>query len=393
MKILLLTQVLPYPPDSGPKVKTWNVLKYLRLHHEVTLVSFVRGDQSKEIEHLKKFCNAVHAIPMERGLLNDGLALLESLLTGQPWLISRDRRTGMHELISKVTQEEQFDVVHADQLNMAQYAEPVKASKRVLDEHNAMWLLYRRMAETMPQGLKKWLLERDWRLLRTYEGRICREFNAVIAVSDVDRDALREVAGDSARLFVMPIAVDTDEFRPIRRAEDANRIVHVGTMFWPPNVDGILWFAREVLPIIRRSKPDVEFDIIGARPPQEVIELEQRDRRTHVTGYVEDVEPYLARAGVMIVPLRAGGGMRVKILNALSQALPVVTTTIGCEGISVEDGKHVLIADQPQDFADAVVRLLDHRSLADRLGENGRAFIKTCYDLQTVCATLEQAYG
>ena len=275
---------------------------------------------------------------------------------------------------------------------MAQYAAAVQGGVKVIDEHNALWLLYRRMAGTMPSGPRKWLLERDWRLLRTYEGQICRDFDAVLTVSEVDRDALAEVAGETAQFTVIPIAVDTDEMAPFERSMDANRIVHIGTMFWPPNVDGILWFTREVLPIIRKLKPDVGFDIIGAKPPQEVISLGEADPLINVTGYVDDTEPYLKKTSVLIVPVRAGGGMRVKILNALSQALPMVTTTIGCEGIAVEHDKHVLIADTPQGFADAVIRLLDNREAGQRLGQNGRRLIQEQYDYRTVCAALEPAY-
>lgn len=368
------------------------MIKYLSLHHDVTLVSFVRGDQQHDIEVLKKYCQEVHTVEMDRSIIKDGIALVRSMITGLPWLIARDSRSAMVDLIRSITNEQAFDVVHADQLNMAQYAAAVERGIKVIDEHNALWLLYRRMAGTMPSGPRKWLLNRDWRLLRTYEGQICRDFDSVLTVSEVDRDALTEVAGDKPKFTVIPIAVDTDEVAPVERAVDANRIVHIGTMFWPPNVDGILWFTREVLPIIRAEKPDVGFDIIGAKPPQEILNLGEVDPLINVTGYVEDTTPYQEKTGVLIVPVRAGGGMRVKILNALSQALPMVTTTIGCEGIAVEHGKHLLIADTPQEFAEAVIRLLDDRDAGQRLGENGRLLIQEQYDYRKVCAALEPAY-
>ena len=358
----------------------------------MTLVSFVRGDQQHDIEVLKKYCREVHTVEMDRSILKDRMALVRSIATGIPWLIARDSRNTMYRLLRTITNDRVFDVVHADQLNMAQYAAAVERGIKVIDEHNALWLLYRRMAGTMPSGPRKWLLNRDWRLLRTYEGQICRDFDAVLTVSEVDRDALAEVAGETPQFTVIPIAVDTDEVAPIKRAVEANRIVHIGTMFWPPNVDGILWFTREVLPLIRSKKPEVGFDIIGAKPPQEVINLGEADPLINVTGYVEDTAPYLEKTGVLIVPVRAGGGMRVKILNALSQALPMVTTTIGCEGIAVEHDTHLLIADTPQAFADAVIQLLDDRDAGQRLGQYGRRLIQEQYDYRKVCAALEPAY-
>lgn len=392
MKILLLTQVLPYPPDSGPKVKTWNLIQYLARQHEVTLVSFVRGDQSREVEQLRRFCAGVFTVPMERGALRDGVALLKSLVTGAPWVIARDARGAMFRLVREVSAREAFDAVHADQLNMAQYALAARAGKKVLDTHNALWLLYRRMASTMPGGLLKRVYGRDWRLLRRYEGKMCQVFDAVLAVSEEDRRALEEVSGTGRKFHVVPISVNTDEVRPVRRVAEAERIVTIGTMFWQPNVDGIVWFVQSVLPLIRREKPDAALDIIGARPPKEVVALAEQDGLIRVTGYVEDPLPFLEQAGVMVVPLRAGGGMRVKILNALAQGLPVVTTSIGCEGIVVEHGRHVLIADTPAEFARAVVQVLKDRSLASDLGRCGRHLIETLYDYRVACRSLDDIY-
>ncbi len=393
MKVLLLTQVLPYPPDSGPKVKTWNVIKYLaQAGHEVTLVSFVRGDQSAEVEHLRRYCRAIHTTPMERGFVQDGWALLRSWISGQPWMMVRDDRAAMRQLVDRLAATTRFDIAHADQLNMAQYAARVPGARKVLDAHNALWLLYKRLAETMRPGPRRWLLERDWHLLKGYEGRICREFDAVIAVSEEDKTSLEEAMQQATDITVIPIAVDTDIEVPPTRPPGADHILHIGTMYWPPNIDGVLWFIREVFPHIRTRRPDVTLDVVGARPPQELARLGGDGTGINVTGYVADPMPYLEKAGVMIVPLRAGGGMRVKILNALSQGMPIVSTTIGCEGIAVETGRHLLIADHPQGFALATLRLLEDRRFADELGRNGRRLIQVTYDYRVACRALEDVY-
>lgn len=392
MKVLLLTQVLPYPPDSGPKVKTWNVLKFLAQHHQVTLVSFVRGDQSKEGRHLEQYCEAVYTVPMKRGAWRDAWYMGRSFLSGQPFLMVRDDRRAMRDLIDRLVAQTRFDVVHADQLNMAQYAARVPGARKVLDAHNALWLLYKRLWQTMGPGPKKWLLERDWQLLKQYEGRLCREFEAVLAVSVEDQAALEEAAGRALDVRVIPIAVDTDELAPVTRQAGADHILHIGTMFWPPNIDAILWFLEEVWPLVRTQRPDVIFDIVGANPPPEIVAYGEREANVNVTGYVTDPAPYYQSAGVMIVPVRAGGGMRVKILNALAQELPLVTTTIGCEGIAVESEQHLLIADTPQAFAEASLRLLDDRSLAEALGRNGRHLIQSTYDYRAACLPLNEVY-
>jgi glycosyltransferase involved in cell wall biosynthesis len=392
MKILLLTQVLPYPPDSGPKVKTWNVLKYLMQHHEVTLVSFVRGDQSAAIAHLAKYCKAVHVTLMERGAAREVVPLLRSFATNQPFLMVRDDRQAMRDLVDKVASETQFDIVHADQLNMCQYAQRVQGARKILDAHNALWLLYQRLASTMRFGPRKMLLERDWRLLKQYEGRLCREFDGVLAVSDEDKVALESALGRDSNIVVIPIAVDTDEVTLVPRRADAEHILHIGTMYWPPNIDGIQWFIREVFELIRAQRPNTLFDIVGAQPPQSLLDLAAAGSGLNVTGYVTDPNDYIAQAGAMVVPLRAGGGMRVKILNALAQGLPIVSTTLGAEGIAVEHERHLLIADTPSDFAAATLRLLDHRAFADELGRNGRALIQAKYDYRVACRPIDELY-
>jgi len=392
MKVLLLTQVLPYPPDSGPKIKTWNVLKYLAQHHEVTLVSFVRGDQSAEVNHLKNYCWAVYTVPINRGDWSDSWYMIRSLVTRQPFLMVRDNQVAMHQVIKQVTTQTQFDIVHVDQLNMAQYAERVTGAGKILDAHNALWLLYKRLWETMAPGPRKWLLGRDLLLLKQYEGEICRRFEGLLTVSKEDKVALQEAAGQSLEAIVIPIAIDTDEVVKVRRCAEADHILHIGTMFWPPNVDGILWFLREIFPLIQAQRPKTTFDVVGAKPPPEIVAYSSNGSGVNVTGYVVDPTPYYEATGVMVVPLRAGGGMRVKILNALAQGLPIVSTTLGCEGIAVEPGRHLLVADTPEAFAQATLGLLEDKRLANELGYNGRHLIQSTYDYRAVCRPLEALY-
>ncbi|MDM8532206.1 glycosyltransferase family 4 protein [Anaerolineales bacterium HSG25] len=393
MKILLLTQVLPYPLDSGPKIKTGNVLKYLAQQHDVTLVSFVRGNQSAEVRHLEQVCSAVHTVPIERNKIRDAWYMGLSFLSNQPFLMIRDDRGEMRRLVDRLAAETVFDVVHADQHNMGQYARRVKNARKVLDAHNALWILFKRLADTMPMGPKKILLNRDWRLLKKYEGKLCREFDHIIAVSQEDRVALEEAARQPLEdTLIIPIAIDTDEVAFVEREPEANHILHIGTMYWPPNIDGILWFIREVYPYIRAEYPNLTFDVVGSRPPQEILDYNGQDG-INVTGYVEDPTPYYEQTGMMVIPLRAGGGMRVKILNALSQGLPMVSTTLGAEGIVIESGKNILIADEPKAFAEATLKLLKDRQFADELGRNGRKLAQEVYDYRVACQALDKIYG
>ncbi len=394
MRVLLLTQVLPFPPDSGPKVKTYHVLKYLAQHHQLTLVSFVRDtDKPEYVRHLETLCERVITVPIKRAPLRDLYFLCKSLLTGQPWMMLRDERPEMRTALSELAATTQFDVVHADQLNMAQYALPFVSSRKVLDLHNALWVLYQRMAATLPlHNPMKYLLLRDWRLLKTYEGNMCRVFDAVTAVSDEDKQSLI-AAGARTDIQVIPIAIDTDKQAFIHRHPAAPHIVHVGTMYWPANIDGIRWFLDQIYPLIKEQVPNVHCTLIGARPPQDIKDHEQTDPSLKVTGYVDDPLPYLQDSSMMIVPLRAGGGMRVKILNAFAQGLPMVSTTVGCEGIDVTHDHDILISDSPEDFARQAVRLLTDEALNDRLTLQGRRTAEEKYDYRRACAPLDQIYS
>jgi len=392
MDILLLTQVLPYPPDSGPKVKTYYLIRYLAQNHRVTLVSFTRGPQEDDIRALRKYCAEVHTVPMTRSHLRDGFALVESVLTGKAWMMVRDRRQAMQNLVDRLSARKSFDIVHADQMNMAQYALRVKGARRVLDAHNALWQLYQRVAETTQPGPFQWLIQRDWRFIKRYEGQMCRAFDTVLTVSDSDRKALEEAARTPLVAAVIPIAVDTGAEAVIERSAQADHILHIGTMYWPPNIEGVQWFINEVFPLVRSGRPQAVFDVVGARPPEELLRQSQPGSGITITGYVPDVSEYLQKAGVFVVPLLAGSGMRVKILEALARGLPVVTTTIGCEGIAVRDGEHLLVADTPIEFAAAILRVLEDPGLAQRLGRQGRALIEECYDYRVAYRPLETVY-
>jgi len=359
----------------------------------VTLASFVRGDQAAHVRRLEQTCRAVYTVPMERSAVHDGLAMVRSLFSGQPWMMVRDDRAEMRELVRRLVAERRFDAVHADQLNMGQFAERVPGAFKVLDTHNALWRLYKRLCETMAPGPRQWLLGRDWRLLKSYEGRLVRQFDAVLAVSHEDRVALQEAAGRPVNITVVPITVDTDEVAVVKREAEPKHILHIGTMYWPPNVDAIEWFVHHVYPLIRQQRPDVQFDVVGARPPATLLALNEAGLGIHVTGYVEDATPYQQQAALVVVPVRAGGGMRVKILNALAAGLPIVSTTLGCEGIQVADGKDILIADEPADFAAAVLRVLNDRGLAQRLSQNGRRLAETTYDYRRACVALDTVYN
>lgn len=387
----MLTQVLPYPPDSGPKVKTWNVLRHLNERHQITLVSFVRGDQSEDLAGLSRYCDGIYPVQMERSMGRDLMALGKSFMTGIPWIIQRDERKSMYDQVAELCSRHKFDLIYADQLNMAQYAETTRNIPRLLDTHNCLWLLYKRLVEMMNLSPMKWIYQRDWQLLKTYEGRVITEFDIVTAVSEQDKRALEEASqGKRKQIDVIPITVDLQANIPLRREINGNRLVYLGTLHWAPNSNGLLWFLEEVFSFIQQEIPDIELDILGARPPREILAHGEKNPHIHVRGYVEDPAEYLTKASALVVPLRAGGGMRVRILNELAQEIPIVTTSIGCEGIDVENGKQLFIADNPYEFAQRVIELCRNPEIGFSLGKNGRQLIQEKYDYRIACRALDE---
>lgn len=396
MRILLLTLVAPFPPDSGPKVKTYNLLQYLGRHHEVTLVSLVRTEQERaHAESLRGLCKAVYTVPFRRSRLRDAYHLARSLLTGTSFIMNRDASPELRALLADLTRREPFEIVHPDQLNMAQFAVDLPGAL-VLDEHNAVWTIVARMAANETNLLKRLFFDLEARRLRRYEAAICARFDALLAVSEPDLRFLASAAASAATTLpparIVPIAIDARAEPPVQRVSEPRTILSMATMFWPPNVDGVLWFANEVYPLVKRAVPEANFAVVGARPPASVRRLADADPSIQVTGYVEDPRPFLEQTAALIVPVRAGGGMRVKILEALARGLPVVSTTIGYEGIDLQPGQHLLVGDTPAAFAEALVRVLRDPALGRQLAAAGRRVAEEVYDWRVVNPAVEAAY-
>ncbi|MDW8270569.1 MAG: glycosyltransferase family 4 protein, partial [Anaerolineae bacterium] len=336
--------------------------------------------------------------------------------------IVRDETAEMAALLRRLAAEARFDVVHADQLSMAPWgllaAEAAAQRPRtVLDEHNAIYKLTERIAAEAT-ALHRLIARREARAFHRYEAAMLRAYDAVLAVTEEDRRhllALWKVADHGSQvkgplhpsfttcspepsITVIPICVDPEAVQPIKQRKTASplfpfspSILHLGTMFWPPNVAGVLWFAREVLPRVWERLPTARFVVVGKNPPAAVQAL-SADSRVLITGYVPDPRPYLETADVFIVPLFSGSGMRVKILDAWLWGLPIVSTPIGAEGIEVRDGENILIAADAAAFADAVVRVLTDATLNRRLRTEGRRWVEARYDWRLVYRQVDAVY-
>ncbi|GAB4150670.1 MAG: glycosyltransferase family 4 protein [Candidatus Promineifilaceae bacterium] len=414
MNILFLTQLLPYPLVGGAKIRAYYMLRQLTEQHRVTLVSFVRADDRPEdVAHLRQFCAAVHTVPLRRSRRQDAQAFLKACVTGRPAVIERDYAAAMAGLLRWLASQGEFQVIHADQTAMAQYALRLRQwlargtgsppPLLVLDEHNALFRVVRRQAEHESGWARRWLWRWEAKRLAGYEADLCRRFDHILTVTAVDQAALLALlpppaaAACRSHFMTLPICVDPEVQSVLPRRDQTPQIVHLGTMFWPPNVEGVLWFAREILPRIIPQVPGVRLVIAGKNPPPVIHDLSAPGSPladyVRVTGFVSDPAGLLSQSRVFIVPLKAGGGMRVKILDAWQWGLPVVSTTIGAEGIDVQPGENILLADDPADFAAAVVRVLRDDGLAQRLRQNGRRWVEQQYNWRRVYPRLAAIYA
>jgi sugar transferase (PEP-CTERM/EpsH1 system associated) len=380
LKILWLKSELLHPVDKGGKIRTYQMLKHLKRDHEVTYLALAtRRDAPESFELASEYSHKLITIDwQEREKFSAGfyLDLGLNLVSPLPYALQKYRSTAMRRAIEREINRNQYDVVVCDFLVPSVNFKPRAAIASVLFQHNVESLIWQRHYETQKNPMKKALFRNQWRKMLAYERAVCRSFDAVIAVSEVDRDLMRDEFGISA-VFDVPTGVDTDYFRPSDEAiREQNNIVFAGSMDWLPNQDGIRFFTEQVMPRIKQAVPGVTLTVVGRNPHPSLIEMSKRDSRVIVTGQVEDVRPYVDRAAAYIVPLRIGGGTRLKIYEAMAMEKAIVSTTIGAEGLPVRDGIDLLFADTPEDFADAVVRVLSDKDFAASLGTQSSRLVR-----------------
>jgi polysaccharide biosynthesis protein PslH len=430
VRILFLTQIIPYPPDAGPKFKTWHVLRFLvEQGHQVILASFVRKEEEIHLARLRQLCAAIYTVPIHRSRLADGFYWLRSHLTGRPFLIERDDLAEMERLVKRLLASETIDVVHADQLTMTQFAlrshrhfsmaynlGPLNSAQKgfigsqnrasdgqptlIFDAHNAVWTIMERMRQNSP-GFLKPIIALEARRVKRYEGRITRTFDHTLAVTEVDKLALQEAASfadkgpasSTPSIKVIPIVLDTEQLRPVKRMPGSCNIMTLGTLHYPPNADGIRWFIREVFPLVCQQIPETTLTVIGKNPPEDILRMASRAPQSiTLTGFVPDLTHYFEQAALMVVPVRAGGGMRVRILEGLARAMPIITTTVGLEGIDARPNQDVWVQDTADGFAQAVVMLMRDEAMQAALGINGRRLAERKYDWKVALKVLGSLY-
>ncbi|HSH94256.1 MAG TPA: glycosyltransferase, partial [Roseimicrobium sp.] len=309
-----------------------------------------------------------------------------------PYALSKYRSKAFRAKVDELDAGGKFDLIVCDFLVPSVNLFP-RANSLVtpvtLFQHNVEALIWRRMTDNA-QGLPQSYLRLQWERMRQAEQSLARQFDSVIGVSDEDCEMMRADYGLSNVLGSVPTGVDVEYYQPSSTPRKPRSIAFLGSMDWQPNIDGIRWFHAEVWPSLKKQMPDISLKIIGRRPVDFIKQLAAGDPAIEVTGTVDDVRPHLSQVQAMVVPLRVGGGTRIKIYESMAMGIPVVSTRIGAEGLSVTDGENILLADEPDAMRDGIVHLLDSNAMQESIGGKGRKLVCDHFSWQAVTSVFEQ---
>ena len=402
MRVLWLSHFVPYPPTGhGALQRTHHLLREAARRHEVHVVaraapgSFFGAEALANAERaLGEIAASVRLFPIApdaRGTRRAAYAALASAggrTYWERWLWS----AAMYAHTAELMRRHRFDLVHADAVFLAPYLRAVPGVPLALNHHNLESHLLRRRAAAHPSRARAAFFARQAQRVAALERRVAPQAAVNLTVSDLDGDRLAEIA-PGTRNVTVPNGVDTAYFRATPGISPVPRsLVFAGGMDWFPNHAAMQWLATELWPLLARDEPERSITVVGRNPPRAVLELAQRDGRVRVLGYVDDVRPHIDRAAVYVCPIKVGGGTRLKILDALAMARPLVSTAIGVEGLGLTEGTHYLGAETPAEFSAQLRRLDDDPTLGERLATAGRAFVEKHYTWPKIGIALNDAY-
>jgi sugar transferase (PEP-CTERM/EpsH1 system associated) len=382
MKLLFLAHRIPYPPNKGDKIRSYHELRaFAERGHEVHLLAF--ADDPRDLIYqaeLSRLCVSAQIVPLHRGIAK--LRALGSLVLNRPFSLGYFASQKMKKLVTRSIAERDFDAVFVFSSTMAQYAPKSLSSRTVVDLvdiDSEKWREYARRVGSP----NSWLYGLEWKRLGKYERQIVSRFAYSIVTTRREASLLDDLDEFTrrARLRVITNGVDleNDHGSGGMTNPSSPRLVFVGAMDYYANIDGVRWFVEEVLPLIREREPRAEFFIVGGNPARKVRKLGEREG-VAVTGFVEDVRPYLKDATVCVVPLRIARGVQNKVLEAMAAGKAIVATPEAAAGLGVEDGEHLLLAQTPRGFAEAVVSAVRDEALRNHLAARSRRFVEARHD-------------
>jgi glycosyltransferase involved in cell wall biosynthesis len=392
MRILFICPYLPYPIVSGGHTRVYNLLKLLSRKHQVHLVAYQRGPVSGEQMAMLHMITAEVTLVTRVPLWHPG-NLLRYLFSRDPLMhVFNGRSQAMTDAIERVITEWKPDIAHVEHFHTAHCLLRAPSSgrlPRVIGEQGVEYVILDRLAAVSHNPIKRMLSRVEQNRIKRFELAVCSQFDRCIEVSDEDRDIIQH-DGLRTPVDVVPNGVDTQYFKFNSLPHTPDAIMFLGTFKFFGNRDAIRWLIELVWPVLQGFRPGLTFYVVGNQPPRWLRQAS--DQRLIVTGWVEDVRAYLIRSMVVVSPIRIGSGTKLKIMEAMAIGRPVVTTTMGLEGIPAVDGRDLLVRDEPGPFAEAILQLLDHPSMAATMGRTARELIERMYSWDAAVKSLEQCY-
>lgn len=384
MKILFITQLLPYPVNTGGKLKTYRILKILSKYHEVHLLSLVdkRDDLVGETE-LRTMCKTVKTFvspiitKQHKRLI---LKIFLSCFTITPFIVYKFFSRALNCYIKLLLNKTSIDLIYVDHITMAQYIPTSYKGKLVYDEHNVSNLAYLSYVNAERNYIKKLFFFLESKKLELFERKWIPRFDYIFVISRLDGSRLIKLGANPQKISFLPIPFRQSYNYHLNR-NSFPTISFVAMLSWRPNEKGILWFIDEVFPLIKKRLINIKLIIVGQNGDRiESYIRKLKEKNIEYIGYIKNLTSIYGRTSVFIVPILIGGGIRIKLLDAMTHGIPIVSTTLGAEGIDVGDGKELLIRDHPKDFAKAVIKIIIDKNLAKRLSQNAYKFIKKHYN-------------
>jgi polysaccharide biosynthesis protein PslH len=381
MKILWVKAGGLVPPDTGGKIRSYNILRQLARQHSITFFSFYAAHRPDVHAELKHMFDRVVTMPLRIPKPKSFAEMCDyafRLFSSEPYGITKYCRPEVRRGLRALLEQENYDVILCDFMAAAGVIPWDCATPKVLFTHNVEATIWRRHYEVASNVIWKAISWQEWRKMEAAERRYLRLADRVLAVSETDRDAFAAFL-NAEKLTVIPTGVDIEYFQPLAGEETANSLVFTGSMDWLPNQDAIFYFADAILPLIREHSPEMFLDVVGRNPSRKLQALAESEKSIRLTGWVDDIRPFVGRGSVCIVPLRIGGGTRLKIFEAMAMGKAVVSTSVGAEGLAVRSGENIVLADTPNDFAQAVISLLRDSRRRQQLGAAARTLVQENY--------------
>jgi polysaccharide biosynthesis protein PslH len=386
LNILFLQTDFPFPVTGGGRLRSFHLLKELAKTNNVSLVSFADSSiTTADVQEMKQYCRRVEAVSFD--VKHSAFKYLKSLFTGIPYRVLLYSSSEFAAEVRTTYAEESFDLVFSEHPYLAQHIPP--GAKCVIAQKDEMMATILKRTAESGSFIMRLYARTQWKKMWKYEIDLYRRYGVFIAISREDQKLVNDLV-PGIKIPYISNGVDTDFYSPHNEHEDENglNIVFTGVYSYYPNEQGALFFVQEILPLIRIQYPAIRFFVVGKEPPQSVRNMSS-DPSITVTGLVADIRPYIQRASVVVVPLLIGGGTRNKILEAMAMGKAIVSTSIGAEGLEVHNGKDILIADSPQDFANSVMNLLADKEKRRALGNCAREMVLRDYRWEAVGTTLD----